>query len=241
MSDRLNSRIRALVVELVSDPVQPPAFPREQTATQRARPPRRRWPGWSVGVAAFIVVIGLGVAAFLWVPTRHKPLSPSSPQQAVDDLVGALNAGDLDAALSLFADDAQCVAPGLPTCGDILGFLVAADGVVTFEGCVVNIEPYLQCDGYVHTSIHDALGITSEELALEPNFLPAFIVEDGLIIQFNFATPFTGNREMDARLWRYLLSQGADYVDQDGVPRFSAEIVPRFLEDARKFTENAGS
>lgn len=243
MSSRLDDRIRALVVELVSDPVEPPPFPTEQVAATPAPGGSRRfWPAWSIGVAAFVAVLSIGVVAVLLSRSPEQtPPETASPREVVDTLVNAINAGDLDTAISLFAEDAQCVAPGLPTCGDLLGFFVAAEGQVTFESCAVDIEPYLQCWGYLHTSIHDALGISSERLALQPNFPPAFIVEGGLVVQFNFNTPFTGDEALDGELWSYLQSNGADYLNENGVPSFSADIVPRLLEDAREFTAETGS
>ncbi len=127
----------------------------------------------------------------------------------------------------------------LPTCDDLFGFIVAADAHVVLTECVVLNEPWLLCDGYMHTPIHDALGISEEDLADTPNFPPGLIVENGNIIQFNFMTPFTGDLTIDEVLWGYLQEIEPDYVNENGTPKLSAEIVPAVLEAAHQSSEQS--
>ena len=240
MTDRLDVKINALVVELLDRPVEPPPFPTDLVVVPPTQQALVRRPGWLVAAAAFLIVLLVGVAAVTFFSsTDETPVVDTTPQGVAAELSAAINMGDLEATLAWFADDAQCVAPGLPTCADLFGFFLAAEAQLEFSSCEVMIEPYLQCNGFMHTSIHDALGISIEDLVATPNFPPAFIVENGQIIQFNFSSPFTGDQEADAALWSYMLESGAYYINPDGVPRFSAEIVPDFLEGARQYTQQS--
>lgn len=234
MTDRFDSKIRAFVVELLDQPVEPPPLP----AARRSGPQQTRFEthqtyrGWLIAAAAFVAVLIAGAAVLL--PYREDT-PPMGPGDVVGSMVTDLNAGDLGATLDWFAEDALCVAPGLPSCFDLFGFFTAADAEMSFTGCQVEVDPYLQCRGIVHTSIHTALGITFEDLQLTPNFPPAFIVEDGLITQMNFSTPFTGDPDLDDELWGFLVETDADFVSADGVPRFSADIVEAFTAAAVRF------
>ena len=91
----------------------------------------------------------------------------------------------------------------------------------------------------MHTPIHDALGISIEDLAAMPNFPPGLIVEDGKIIQFNFMTPFTGDQAQDDVLWGHLQEIEPDFVNENGTPRLSAEIVSAVLQAAHQTSEQA--
>jgi hypothetical protein len=237
MIDRLDSRIRALVVALVDQPVEPPPFPDDLVADVVPTSTRRR--AWRVALAAFVAATVIGAMSIVVLQQRRgAPVADVPPEDVVEQMVTSLNAGDLDGVLAVFADDASCVSPGLPGCRDMLEFLVAADAKVTFTGCEMRVQPYLHCEGFVHTSIHDALGISPEALAATPNFPPAFTVEDGRITRFNFSSPFTGDQGLDAQLWAYLVEIDAQFVDESGVPLFSADIVPPFIEAARGFADS---
>ena len=242
MSDRLDARINAFVLELLDQPVEPPEFP-TAPAIELSREMRRPLrPGWLVAAAVFAAVLIIGIVAALLTGSKDEvPVVDTTPEGVVETLTSAINDGDLEASLALFADEAQCVAPGLPTCEDLFGFFVAADAFVVLNDCVVNVEPYLVCDGYMHTPIHDVLGISIDALAAQPNFPPGLIVEDGKIIQFNFMTPFTGDPEMDDMLWTGLAAIEPGYVNEDGVPRLSAAIVPAVLEAAAQAGEQSDS
>jgi hypothetical protein len=236
MSDRLDSRINAFVVELVDQPVDPPPFP-----IQDARPwepdGRRRLPVWALAAVVFVAVVLFGLVALLLGEPEPAPVIDPDPQSVIDAFVAAVNAGDRESTLSLVSEDAACVAPGLPTCSDLVGFFIAADAHIVFTECSVNIAPYLQCQGYLYTSIHKALGMTESDLRAQPNFPPAFIVDQGAIAQFNFMTPFTGDTAADDAFWAYLQEIGADYLNDNGIPALSAEIVPRLVEDATAYAQ----
>ena len=239
MLDPLDARVRAFVVELLDNPVEPPPFP-SYVAAEPEPTVRRRMPGWAVALVVFLVVVVVGAASLLLtLLSEEEPVVDTTPQGIVEQLTSGINAADLQSVMSLIAEDAQCVAPGLPECSDLLGFFVAADSLVVLDECSVDIEPYLQCHGYLHTSIHDQLGISVADLEAQPNFPPAFIVEDGKIIQFNFMTPFTGDPAADDAFWAYLQSADADYLNESGIPEFSAEIVSQLLEDARRYSNQA--
>ena len=234
MPDHLDRRINALVVELLDHPVEPPPFPADGAlVTERTSP--RAFAGWAVGVAAFIAVAVLGAISYLFITSEPTPVIEPTPNDIISEFAGALNDHDLEALLDLFAGDAQCVVPGLPACADILGFFVAADALVVLSECSVENEPYVQCQGYLHTSIHEALGMTVSELESRPNFPPAFIIEDSRITQFSFMTPFTGDRSIDDSLWMFLQDKGVGYLNEAGIPRFSADIVPALLRDAEEY------
>ena len=162
------------------------------------------------------------------------------PSDVVETFRGSVNDGDLAGAMATIAPDAQCVAPTLPTCEDLIGFFIAAEAEIVFTECRMENPPHLQCAGYIHMAVHDALGISEEQLASSPNFPPAFIVEGGRISQFNFHSSFTGDGNIDDRLWSYLLEIEADFVNEEGVPLFSAEIVPQFIDAARQFSAQSG-
>ena len=185
MTELLDTRIRALVVELVDQPVEPPAFPTNEAVVPPTAPRFQRLPRWAVAMAAFIFVLVVGVLVALFGPlSREVPVVDTTPAGVVDQFIESINAGEAGAALSLLAPDAQCVAPGLPSCEDLIGFFVAAEARITlFTDCAVENEPYLQCSGYMHSRIHDALGISPAELQDSPNFPPAFIIVDGRIVQ----------------------------------------------------------
>ena len=241
MSDRLDARINAFVVELVDQPVDPPEFPTAPVVelTQMARSCPR--PGWMVAVAVFIAVLVIGIAAALVSGSRDEvPVVDTTPQGIVEQLTTVINAGDLEATLALIAEDAQCVAPGLPTCEDLFGFFIAAEAEIVLSDCSVSVEPLLSCDGYMHTPIHDLLGISIERLAAKPNFPPAVIVEEGVIVQFNFMTPFTGDPDIDDLLWSRLEAIEPSFVNEDGVPRLSPQIVSAVREAAIQVGEQDG-
>ena len=240
MSDQLDARINAFVVELLDQPVEPPEFPAApavELSRERRLPAR---PGWLVAAAVFVVVLIIGIVAALLTGSQDEvPVVDTTPEGVTEALTSAINDGDLEAALALFAEEAQCVGPGLPTCEDLFGFLIAVDGFVVLNECATNVEPYLVCDGYLHTPIHEVLGISIEGLAAQPNFPPGLIVEEGKIIQFNFMTPFTGDPAMDDVLWSRLAVIEPDFVNEDGVPRMSAVIVPAVLEAARQVSQQS--
>ena len=237
MTDRLDSRIRALVVEMLDQPPAPPSFP-SQVITARRQPVTPSWRrGWAVATAGFLAVLVVGVLT-VWV-TRPAD-EPVPVGQVAANLSAAVNAGDLDAVLQLFAEDAECPVPGRPTCEDLFGFLIAANGQMVLGDCALDIEPYWECSGYVHTDVHDAVGITLERLQAFPNLHPRILVEGGVITEFSFNEPFTGIGAWDEQLWTYLLENDAPFVNSFGIPLFSAEIVPDLLEAARQFTEDTG-
>lgn len=97
MNNRLDDRIRAFVVELVADPVEPPPLT-ESTARPPSRQSRRLWPAWSVAIVAFVAVIGLGVAAVLLRrspgPELAQDSSLASRIAAVETMIEAHNSGD---------------------------------------------------------------------------------------------------------------------------------------------------
>lgn len=239
MTDRLDARINALVIELLDHPVEPPPFPSDFEMAET--PSRRRTPpGWAIAVAVFVAVLLIGVVSLILALTPDRgPVVDTAPQDVVEAFAAAINVGDTDATLNQLAEDAQCVVPGLPTCDDILGFFIAADARVVFTGCRVEIEPYVQCQGYLHTAIHEAMGISISDLERQPNFPPAFIIENGEITQFNFMTPFTGSQSADTAFWAYLEETGAPYLNEAGIPRFSAAIVPELLEAAQQFGQQS--
>ena len=234
MTDRLDSQIRALVIALVDQPTEPPPFPGGPVAGVPSPWAERRV--WKTAIPAFLAAILIGVVSLIMFDrSSDPPISDVPAEDVVGQMVTFLNAGDVESVLALFDEDASCVSPGLPGCRNIVEFFVAAQAQVTFSGCEVVVDPFLNCDGYLHTSIHDALGITADSLATMPNFPPAFAVEDGRITRFNFSSPFTGDPGLDHQLWAYLREIEAPFADEDGVPLFAAEIVPEFIEAARAF------
>ena len=240
MTDRLDIRINAFVVELLDQPVEPPPLPTDYLVEPSPRLAPRFRPGWVVAAAVFVAVLIVGIVTALLVDSDSDiPIVDTTPEDVATELTSAINAGDLEATLALIANDAQCVAPGLPTCEDLFSFFVAVEARVVLSECVIHTEPYLVCQGYMHTPIHDVMGISIEDLAAKPNFPPGLIVEDGKIIQFNFMTPFTGDQAVDGVLWSHLEDIEADFVNEDGVPRLSAEIVPALLDAAQQFSEQA--
>jgi len=238
MNDRLDVKINALVVELLDQPVEPPKFPPDHVVEPSRQLPGRAQPGWLVAAAVFAAVLVVGIVTALLVSSDDQvPVVDTTPEGIATGLTSTINAGDLEATLAWFAEDAQCVAPGLPTCEDLFGFIIAAGSRVVITECVVLNDPWLLCDGYMHTPIHDALGISEEALAAMPNFPPGLIVENGKIIQFNFMTPFTGDLTLDEILWVYLQEIEPDYINENGTPKLSAEIVSAVLEAAHQIGE----
>ena len=238
MTDRLDARIRALVVEMLDQPPEPPEFPSQDTTVTAPAvvPPWRR--GWVVATAGFLVVAVVGVLTILLSRPAIEPTPiVSSPAEAAEQLSFAVNTGDLDAVLGLFVEDGQCVVPGGAICVDLFGFFIAAEAQMVLGECAA--DTWL-CSGYVYTDIHDALGITLEKLQAFPNFNPLLIVEDGSIAELRFSQPFTGIGEWDGQLWPYLLENGAPYVNSVGIPLFSADIVPDLLDGASQFRDETG-
>lgn len=238
MTDRLDARIRALVVEMLDQPPEPPEFPSQDTTVTAPAvvPPWRR--GWVVATAGFLVVAVVGVLTILLSRPAIEPTPVvSSPAEAAEQLSSAVNAGDLDAVLQLFGEDGQCVVPGGANCEDLFGFFIAAEAQMVLGECAADTG---LCSGYLYTDIHDALGITLEKLQAFPNFHPLLSVEGGSIVELRFSEPFTGIGAWDDQLWPYLLANDAPYVNSLGIPHFSADIAPDFLDAARQFTDETG-
>lgn len=233
MTDRSEAKVRAFVVELLDQPVEPPSFAAIAVRTHEPTPTVASRRGSAIALAAFAAALLVGAAVLL--PLWAGDAPPATADAVVARMTTDINDGDVEATLGWFAQDAQCVAPGLPTCEELIGFFVAADAEIVFTDCGVLIEPYLQCNGFVHTSIHDVLGISRNDLQLMPNFPPAFIVENGQIIQMNFSSPFTGDFNLDDQMWTYFMEIGVDFLDENGSPRLSAGIVDNFKDAARSF------
>lgn len=140
MSNRLDDRIRAFVVELVSDPVEPPALA-ENTVRPTKRQLRRRWPGWSVAAVAFVAVIGFGVTGALLRSSSVAELSQddslASRTAAIEAMVEAHNSGNFTAWRAHFVADRPNILRGPVQDESELDWqrsLMAANEVWTLDG-----------------------------------------------------------------------------------------------------------
>ncbi len=241
----------------------------ERSGTMQTKEPittptrtRRRRNDLIVGAAAFVAVLVAGIVIVLVTATGDESTPATEPsttvttaaptttlaalpvptrEEVVAGLVAAVNDGDLDGAMARISEDARCFAPAMPTCEDIFGFFVAGDAEIVLTECSVITEPYLQCEGYVYGSMQEALGISRERLAGSPQFVPAFEVEDGLIVRINLTGPFTGDGRTDELLFLYLTDLDASYMNEDGIVVIGPEMAAQLLEDVKAFAEQQGS
>ena len=81
MNDRLDVKINALVVELLDQPVEPPAFPPDHVVEPSRQLPGRAQPGWLVAAAAFAAVLVVGIVTALLVSSDDQvPVVDTTPQ-----------------------------------------------------------------------------------------------------------------------------------------------------------------
>lgn len=124
MDDRLDSRIRALVVELVGDPPEAPPFPHSDVVVVRGdRLHRRRamettstttrqekpwWKGPQVALGALAATAVVVIAVFVigTLVDSDDPFGSGDGLAVTDAYFEAWNAGDVEAVLALFESDA---------------------------------------------------------------------------------------------------------------------------------------
>jgi len=124
MTDRLDGRIRAFVVELVDDPLEAPPFPHSdvvvirgdrshrrramETAptTTEQRKPWWRGPRVAFGVVAATAVVVLAGFAIVALVDSDEPFASADGLSVADAYFEAYNAGDVEAVLALFEPDA---------------------------------------------------------------------------------------------------------------------------------------
>jgi hypothetical protein len=216
----------------------------------KQKPPQRRWQPLAA-VAAFVLVIAVGVAAASALrggdEVTSVPAPPfDTPQEAVETWVAALNAGDGETYLLLFARDAsdglfnQGGIASEKTIKDRVEMVAATETVFTVVECVPESVSQTKC---VLTRDNPVAELSSGAREIEDSVVLT-IDESGVIARVG-VNPIPGGTYDDARTEAYvawmvencpeLFAELRRNWASDPIDRPAADIGRESLAAAREF------
>ncbi len=207
MSDRLDSRIRAFVVELVDDPPQAPPFPHSEVVVIRGdrshrrrametmspkteqRTPWWRGPRVALGVVATTAVVVLAVVAVVSLTGSNDSDVAEARSATIHAYLEAYNAGpgNIDGIMAFFTE--QSVITGHPlSASDVTGIAPIKNLHQMDLSLAAEVDPYIisnvEVSGNTVTWDHVWTSVIFGDQCVEGNIA---IVEDGKILSWAFA------------------------------------------------------